>query len=84
VIENEIKKASEQGKIVIGARAVLKELRSGNLKTVVISSNCPFSRDFRKYAELSGTELVEFGGTGKQLGTVCGKPFPISTVGIKK
>ncbi len=84
--ETKLKEALANNRAVIGTKSVLKNVKSGELQTVFVAKNCPdtIKKDLSHYASLSSIEIVEFDGTGKQLGTFCGKPFSIAMIGIKK
>jgi large subunit ribosomal protein L30e len=83
-IEEQLKDALAKGNLLIGSRQVLKRLKGGELKSVIVASNCPVATraDIERNAKLSGIAFESFGGTGKQLGVVCGKPFPIAAMAI--
>jgi len=80
--ENDIKDAIKAGKLLIGTRSVMKNLKAKKLKTVVGASNCPETlvRDIKRY----GTEPVIIKGNSSKLGELCGKPFNILLAGIMK
>jgi len=85
-VNQEIREAIKEKKIVLGSRSVVKGVKRGFLKNVVAASNCPESlrKDLDYYA---GNELIaikDFKGSSAQLGELCGKPFSILLVGIKK
>lgn len=84
-IINQIKEAIDAKNVIIGSDRTVKYLKIKQLKLVIVSSNCPedLKKDVIKYADLSGTEIETFDGTSKQLGIVCGKPFPIAVLSIK-
>lgn len=81
----EIKKAIEDGKLIIGSRKVIKKLKLGKLKLIVMASNCPehIKNEIEYYSKLSNVKVDVFDGTGKELGVFCGKPFPIAVIGIE-
>lgn len=85
-ISSRIKDALENDSLVIGKNSVLRRLKTGQLKTVVYASNSPpgLVRNLNHYGSISDITLVEFKGDSAELGEVCGKPFPVLTVGIKK
>lgn len=85
-IESEIKTALESGSIIMGARVVAKALKMKNVDSVVLANNCPESvkKDISHYAKISNTKVQEFGGSEKQLGVLCGKPFAIAVLAIAK
>ncbi|MGM5485168.1 MAG: ribosomal L7Ae/L30e/S12e/Gadd45 family protein [Nanobdellota archaeon] len=82
----EIKKAVEQGNIVIGTERTLKELKKGNLGKVFVSSNCPAEvlEDLDHYTSIASVEKEQLEMYNDALGTLCKKPFPVSVLGIKK
>ncbi len=81
----EIKKALQEKRLIIGSRKVMKKLKLGKLKLIVIASNCPehIRKQVEYYAKLSNTEVKIFDGTGNELGIFCGKPFSIAAVAIE-
>lgn len=74
------------GKLVIGSKDLRKTAKRGALKKIFLSSNAPPSlkKDFRRYSEASSLEMEMFDGDSIKLGQVCGKPFKILAVGIKR
>ena len=85
-LRDEIKNAIENDKILIGTKRIIKNIKTKDLSLVIVASNCPeeTKKDIKKYSEISEIKVEEFDGTGKQLGTFCGKPFSIATIAIKK
>jgi large subunit ribosomal protein L30e len=84
--DQEIREAIKEKRIVIGTRSVMKGVKGGGVKNVFFASNCPEStkKDLEYYASGSFVTLMEFSGNSLQLGELCGKPFNILLVGIKK
>jgi ribosomal protein L30E len=84
-LEDEIKSALAHGAVIIGTREVLRAVKAGQVKQVVLASNSPgsLSRDVNHYTKLGGVSVATFNGTGSQLGTFLGKPFGISVLAIK-
>jgi large subunit ribosomal protein L30e len=62
----------------------MRELRRGRAKLAVVSSNCP--REAREmietYGKLSEIPVMEHPKDSMDLGTLCGKPFPVSAMVI--
>jgi large subunit ribosomal protein L30e len=83
-LKDRINSVMKTGKVVIGSKRVIKNLLVGNPKLIILSSNCP--ADVRGevfyYSRLSKVPY----GIGKEdsieLGSICGKPFPVSAIGI--
>lgn len=64
------------GKVVIGIREIVKSIKAGKAKKVIIASNCPqVLVDKIKEHKVS---VEKFEGDSKELGTKLGKPFPVS------
>ena len=71
------------GKVYFGINEAKKALKSGKVKLVIISSNCPkdFIDDLDNYKK---TSTYSYKGTNIELGSSCGKPFPISVLTVIK
>ncbi len=82
--ESELKLLLKSGKVILGSRKVIKNLKLGKLKLVIIASSLrnDLKEDIRTYAKFSDIPIYEYPGSGKDLGTLCGKPFKISTIGV--
>merc|ERR1712188_97964 len=74
----------KSGKYTLGYKTVLKSLRSGKSKLILISSNVPPLRksEIEYYAMLSKTGVHHYSGTNIDLGTACGKYFRVSCLSI--
>ena len=73
-----LKTAATTGKVRFGLSETKKSIKMGEAKLVVVSSNCPED----DIAGESSIKLVVFNGTNVELGSACGKPFPISALAI--
>ncbi len=73
-----LKTASTTGQVRFGLSETRKSIKKGEAKMVVVSSNCP-EPDIAKGSSL---KVVVFDGTNVELGSACGKPFPISALAI--
>ncbi|OYT46083.1 MAG: 50S ribosomal protein L30e [Desulfurococcales archaeon ex4484_42] len=83
-LENEIKTLLKTGKVIIGARKSIKALKLGKAKAVIIASLIPkyIEEDVKYYAKLGGIKIIRYKGSSYELGTLCGKPFPITTIAV--
>ena len=83
---DEIKKEIKIGKLVIGTRSSLKELKNGKLRKVFLSSNCPdnIKTEVHKLGQVFSTEIEVLTVPNDELGTICKKQFSISIIGEKK
>ena len=77
-IARALKTATTTGDVRIGLAETKKALKKGEAKLVVVSSNCPSGE------VVNGTSprVLVFEGTNVELGSACGKPFPISALAI--
>jgi len=74
----------KSGKVALGYRSTLKQLRNGKAKAILVSSNCPPLRrsEIEYFAMLTKTTLHHFAGNNKALGVGCGKFFPVSVMAV--
>jgi len=78
--------AVKTGKILFGTKNVLKNAKTGKVRLVIVSTNCPqkFLRELEYHCKLSQIPLTVYDGTAKDLGVLCGKPFAVSTLAIRE
>lgn len=83
-LERELKAVMKTGKVVLGARKALAMLLKNKLKGLVIADNAPaeIRRRLEQVAKINGTPVAVFKGTSAELGSVIGKPFKVSAIGI--
>lgn len=83
-IARALRLAVETGKVEFGAKNGVKDSLLANTKLIVISSNAPQSlrEDISYYSKLSGIPVLVFAGTSIELGSICGKPYPVSVLSI--
>lgn len=76
--------AVESGKVEFGARTGIMATLLGRAKVFVIASNTP--EDVRTkitdLANKSRIPVIVFPGSTLELGSVCGKPFPVSVLSV--
>ncbi|WP_338599916.1 50S ribosomal protein L30e [Sulfolobus tengchongensis] len=82
--EGELKTLLKTGKVIFGARKAIKYVKLGKVKMVIIASTLrgDLKEDITYYAKLSNIPIYEYKGSGWDLGTLCGKPFMISTISV--
>ncbi len=85
-IDKEIKEAMEEKKLIIGSKSVVKNIKRNDVKYVICSTNCKEDviNDLNYYNKNFGVEIKKFKGNSRQLGEICGKPFNVMLLGIKK
>ena len=79
-----IRQAVDTGKVELGSEKTRKLALLGGAKLIFLANNVPKGtlRDLEHYAKLSNVPVLEFNGTSIELGTICGKPFPVSALSI--
>ncbi|MEM3291296.1 MAG: 50S ribosomal protein L30e [Saccharolobus sp.] len=82
--ESELKTLLKTGKIIFGAKKAIKYIKTGKIKMVIVASTLrgDLKEDILYYAKISNIPVYEYKGSGWDLGTLCGKPFMISTIGV--
>ena len=85
-VDNDIKSALKQKKTLLGSRMVMKAAKAGGLSSLVYARNVPKDTmsDIRHYSNLTGMSAQEFPGNSMELGELCGKPFGVLLLGIRK
>jgi len=83
-IKDSLVGAIRTGKIIIGSKETKNALLTGNLKLIILSKNCPedIKGDMVYYSLLSKIPYKIVNENTKELGSICGKPFPVSVIGI--
>lgn len=79
-IEKALKNTIKSGKVYLGSNRTIKAIEQKKAKLVIIASNCP--EEFEENLKKSKVHLYKYKGTNHELGTVCGKPFPVSTLAV--
>ena len=79
-----IQDAVKKGKAVLGYKESIKIIKSGKPQMIIIADNLPdaMKGDVEHNAKLAKIKLEIFDGSSKDLGVVCGKPFPVTTIVI--
>ena len=81
----DIQSAVKSKKAILGFNKSLEYIRNNSPSLVVISNNIQEERknEIEHDIKVSGTKLEIFEGDSKELGIICGKPFPVSILVIK-
>ena len=76
--------AVESGKVGFGARTGIVAALLGKPKAFVIAVNTPYEtrEKVTSYAKLSAIPVIDFDGSTMELGSICGKPFPVSVLSV--
>jgi large subunit ribosomal protein L30e len=80
----DLKELLRSGRAAIGAETVLRSLKRGEAKLVVVASNCPEDvlSDIQHHSRLAGVTVEVFEGNSQELGIACGKPFAVSALAL--
>jgi len=72
------------GKVVRGSKKVIYALLMGNPKLIILSENCAreIKDRIKYYSKLSDIPCKTVSETSLELGSICGRPFPISTLAV--
>jgi large subunit ribosomal protein L30e len=84
-IRSDLGSVIKTGKIEVGSKNVLSGLLMENPKLVIISGNCPNDVKERVvyYSRLSKTPYHITEENSVELGSICGKPFPVCALSVK-
>jgi large subunit ribosomal protein L30e len=84
-MERLIKRAIKGGNAIIGYKKSIKFIKMNKPKTVIIANNIPehFRKELEHNCKIMKIKIRVFKGSSKELGVICGKPYPISTIVIK-
>lgn len=74
----------KSGKVSLGYKSTLKQLRNGKAKAILVANNCPPLRrsEIEYFAMLTKTTLHHFSGNNKALGIACGKFFDVCVLSV--
>lgn len=81
----DIQSAIKSNKIITGYNESVSYIKTKTPKMVVVANNLPVSirQELEHNAKVSKIKFEVFDGTSRELGIVCGKPFPVTTIIIK-
>jgi len=85
-VDLELRKAINTGKVYLGSKVAIREIRRGRAKMAILSSSCPkkIKNIINNLAELSNIKVIKHKKNSLDLGMLCGKPFPVSVIVINQ
>ena len=85
-IERGIRVAVDTGKVILGSNKTIQAIKLGNGELVVMANNAPktLKDDIEVYSKLSNIPVYTFDGSSVELGSICGKPFTVTTLIIQE
>ena len=83
-VEQAIRLTLESGKVILGYRESIVGMKSKKAKAIIISSNAKGDvlDKVKRAAEENGVPAFVQKWTSIQLGTICGRPYPVSVMCI--
>jgi len=81
-VEKELRRAVDTGKVCFGFRQSELNVLKGKGLLVVLSGNTPMEQGekMEHIAGVSQIPVLKIGKNSLQLGSICGKPFPVSAM----
>jgi large subunit ribosomal protein L30e len=81
-----IKTRTKENRVILGYNTVMKSIKNGNPELIVVANNLPDDRRkiIEHNAKIAKIELKEYSNDSVNLGLVCGKPFIVSVLAIKR
>jgi len=81
----QLRSSVDTGKVIYGTKETIRECLVGDPKLVIVSKTIKniTKKQIEHYANLLGIKFVEYPENGFELGSVCGKPFNVSSIVIK-
>jgi large subunit ribosomal protein L30e len=79
-----VRLAVESGKVEFGSRRGISASLSAKAKLFVVAENTPedIKTKVHNYAKLSEVPVIDFPGSSMELGSVCGRPFPVAVLSV--
>jgi large subunit ribosomal protein L30e len=79
-----VRLAVESGKVEFGSRRGISASLNAKAKLFVVADNTPdeIKTQVHKYAGISEVPVIDFPGSSMELGSVCGRPFPVAVLSV--
>lgn len=83
-ITTAVRLAVESGKVEYGAKTGILASLKGKAKLFIVAGNTPSDvrEKVQNYAKISKIPVISFEGSSMELGSVCGRPFPVSVLSV--
>ena len=81
-LARQLKQGISSGKILFGQRQTSSACDKGEVKIAILAANCP--EQYINELRTSNPDLIihQVMMVNRQLGAACGKPFPVSAIGV--
>lgn len=77
-VDKILKTTIKKGKVKIGNKETKTAINNGSAKLVVMSINCPFTKDINNLAKNKNVPVYHSNSNSINLGYICGKAFAVS------
>lgn len=81
-INKVLKDVVKKGKVKLGKKQTKTAISDGSAKLVVMSNNCPYSKEINILANEKKVEIYNYNLDGAELGYACGKQFAVSAFAV--
>ncbi len=85
-VDKAINLAIKTGKVVLGTKRTLRQVKQGKTQLVIIAANCPkeIQEEVTYYGKLSKIPVYTYQGTSWDLGSVCGRPHMVTCLAVEQ
>lgn len=85
-VDKAINLAIKTGKVVLGTKRTLRQVKQGKTQLVIIAANCPkeIQEEVTYYGKLSEIPVYTYQGTSWDLGSVCGRPHMVTCLAVEQ
>jgi len=83
-VDHELRLALSTGRVQLGSKMAVREMRRGRARMAILSSNCPAknAETIETYGRLSEIPVLTHAKDSVDLGVLCGRPYPVSAIVI--
>lgn len=83
-VDHELRLALSTGKVQLGSKQAVREMRRARARMAILSSNCPKDKAeaVEQYGKLAKIPVLRHAKDSMDLGVLCGKPYPVSALVI--
>ena len=82
-VVKEIKNVLSSGSVTVGSNTTKTACIQGEVSLVIVAANCPLAYIQEMKSNHPEVVLHQLDFANRDLGTACGKPFPVAVIGIK-
>lgn len=85
-VDKAINLAIKTGKVSLGTKRTLRQIKQGKTQLVIMAANCPkeIQEEVLYYGKLSEIPVYTYQGTSWDLGSVCGRPHMVACLAVEQ